>query len=136
MAEPVSAGTATTLAVTGASLASVLPPTTASVVMGAFAGSIFLVVLSPQYSWKAKIGLFIASLFTGIIAADAVAAILNESTPDSVTPGSPLGAMVASFLSVRGLAFLTDWMNKKSGLDTSQFQKKDSENIGRDRDEQ
>lgn len=119
MAEPVSSGTAATLAIFSASIASIMPPTTIGVVYGALAGTIFLLVFNPQYSWSQKLGLAVAAFLTGIIAADAVASLLNESTPDSVTPGSPLGALVASFLSVRGLSFVNDIMNKRLHLESN-----------------
>ena len=114
MSEPVTSAGATA-AVAGVSILSLLPSVDAGVVMGAFAGSIVFIITNPQYRWPAKIGLFIASFATGLIAATEVASFINSSTPDSVMPGSPVGALVASAIAVKALTYLMDKLTVKQG---------------------
>lgn len=105
MAEPISSSTAGTTLATVA-LISMLPGVDASIVLGAFSGSIVFVLSSDDLAAIKKIGFLLASFAAGVIGAPMVAALLTAVLPGSIDIPNGVGAMLAAALTVKSLLWL------------------------------
>lgn len=110
MAEPVASTTATAGVITVA-LVSLFPGVDASVILGAFSGSIVFVLSSNELDAVKKIGFLLASFAAGILAAPMAAALLAGllgALPGSIAVSPGVGALLAATLAVKTLLWLLD----------------------------
>lgn len=110
MSEPLSAGSAATVALTGVTFASLLSGTDAGVFIGAFAGAVVYVLSSTELTRFAQVGYFIASFLIGILAADMttgiIASFVGKYLPAGIYVSKYIGATVAAALGVYVLLLL------------------------------
>lgn len=78
----------------------------AGVVIGAFAGAVFFVLSSRDYSFMQKTGLFGVSFAGGVLSAGFAAKLMTAIVPGTTEAPEPLGALVAAALAVRLLVSL------------------------------
>lgn len=107
MSEPVTTGGAT-VALTGVTFVGLLSGVDAGVVIGAFAGAVVFIMSAPDFTLVRRVTLFGASFFAGLLSSDFFAAMITAYTPEKVTAGKPLGALIASAIAVRLLMFISN----------------------------
>ncbi|MEW6166067.1 MAG: putative holin [Pseudomonadota bacterium] len=109
MAEPVASTTATA-GVAAIALLAMFPGVDASVILGAFSGSIVFVLASDDLTAAKKIGFLLPAFGAGILAARVTADVLSAILPlpggAAVSPG--VGALLAATLVVKTLLWLLD----------------------------
>lgn len=107
MAEPVSSTTATA-SIAAVALLAMFPGVDASVILGAFSGSIVFVLASDELTAVKKIGFLVPSFGAGLLAAPMTAAVLSAVLPGAVTVSPGVGALLAATLVVKTLLWLLD----------------------------
>lgn len=75
----------------------------ASILIGAFAGSMIFVISDATFPMARKMFLFGASFMSGVVAAPFTADFITASMPVSIVARAPVGALVASAIAVRFL---------------------------------
>ncbi|MDD5175742.1 MAG: putative holin [Sterolibacterium sp.] len=107
MAEPISSTTASASVATVALLA-MFPGVDASVVLGAFSGSVVFVLASDELTVVKKVGYLLAAFGAGILAAQMTAGILSAIIPGAVAVSPGVGALLAATLVIKTLLWLLD----------------------------
>lgn len=115
MAEPTST-TATTLAVTGASLLALFPGLDAGSVLGAFAGASVFVMSSNDLGTVRKLAFLGLAIVAGLIAAPMAAALLSTIVPKGVQVSAGVGALTASALVIKVLIWLINKADNPASL--------------------
>lgn len=120
MPDPLSATTAVTLTIGGVTVASLLQHHSAiSTIIGAISGSLIYILSLDDVNVFRKIGYFIVSFFTGLIAAspatDFIAKTGERLLEHPVTIHQSLGAVVAAAVAVRLLIRCIEKVSPASG---------------------
>jgi hypothetical protein len=105
MAEPISSTTAT-VALAGITLLSLFPGVDASVVLGAFAGSVVFVVSSEDINALRKAALGVVSFIGGCLGAKLAINLIGFITPTNLEINNGIGALIAAALCVKTLFWI------------------------------
>lgn len=123
MSEPISNSTAT-LVTTSVTIADVLSLADANVLIAALAGAVIFVLSAIEFTLFKRIMLFAVSFFTGIVTAGFVSEMLATIVPTQIEVKAPIGALLASTISVRflmsinnNLTFFINRFDKRGGED-------------------
>ncbi|WP_454711094.1 putative holin [Cupriavidus nantongensis] len=106
MAEPISTGTTTAIAVTGVGAITLLPGVDAATVLGAFAGAAVFALTSDDMSTAKKLAFLVLSIVAGCLAAPLAAALIAKALPTDAEVSHGVGALVASAVIVKLLLAL------------------------------
>ncbi|CAM3103423.1 putative holin [Cupriavidus taiwanensis] len=106
MAEPISTGTTTAIAVTGVGAITLLPGVDAATVLGAFAGAAVFALNSDDMSTAKKLAFLVLSIVAGCLAAPLAAALIAKALPTDAEVSHGVGALVASAVIVKLLLML------------------------------
>ncbi|WP_439668368.1 PHAGE-RELATED TRANSMEMBRANE PROTEIN putative holin [Cupriavidus necator] len=106
MAEPISTGTTTAIAVTSVGAITLLPGVDAATVLGAFAGAAVFALNSDDMSTAKKLAFLVLSILAGCLAAPLAAALIAKALPIDAEVSHGVGALVASAVIVKLLMVL------------------------------
>lgn len=106
MAEPISTGTTTAIAVTSVGAITLLPGVDAATVLGAFAGAAVFALNSDDMSTAKKLAFLVLSIVAGCLAAPLAAALIAKALPTDAEVSHGVGALVASAVIVKLLLVL------------------------------
>lgn len=105
--EPIASTTAL-FGVLALAIISMLPGVDASVVLGAFSGSIVFVLSSDELGTVKKIGFLVASFLAGVLTAPMAAALLSALLPGSISVSPGVGALLSATIAVKTLLWLLE----------------------------
>ena len=103
------------MAVTTASLLTLLPGVDPAVVIGAFTGAMLFILSDESIGKFKRLGLFVASFLGGSLCAQWVAILLSTFLPASLPVNPGMAAIVAAACVVRILQYIIQLSNNPDG---------------------